>query len=100
MVNGVVREAKKNADESAVVVGSAISAMGRIEEASGSTHVQQTGAVLSRIGTQIATISEHVEKIAETSREQSGALHEVNGAVGRMDQMTQQNAAMVEEATA
>jgi len=38
--------------------------------------------------------------IAETSREQSGALHEVNGAVGRMDQMTQQNAAMVEEATA
>ncbi len=172
MVNGVVREAKKNADESAVVVGSAISAMGRIEEASrqisniigvideiafqtnllalnagveaarageagkgfavvaqevrelaqrsagaakeikalinrsaeevanGSTHVQQTGTVLSRIGTQIATISEHIEKIAETSREQSGALHEVNGAVGRMDQMTQQNAAMVEEATA
>jgi methyl-accepting chemotaxis protein len=172
MVNGVVREAKKNADESAVVVGSAISAMGRIEEASrqisniigvideiafqtnllalnagveaarageagkgfavvaqevrelaqrsagaakeikalinrsaeevssGSTHVQQTGTVLSRIGGQIATISEHIEKIAETSREQSGALHEVNGAVGRMDQMTQQNAAMVEEATA
>ncbi|KQW31694.1 chemotaxis protein [Rhizobium sp. Root274] len=33
-VNGVVREAKKNADESAVVVGSAISAMGRIEDAS------------------------------------------------------------------
>nr|WP_210314691.1 HAMP domain-containing methyl-accepting chemotaxis protein [Rhizobium sp. AQ_MP] len=172
MVNGVVREAKKNADESAVVVGSAISAMGRIEEASrqisniigvideiafqtnllalnagveaarageagkgfavvaqevrelaqrsagaakeikalinrsaeevasGSTHVQQTGTVLSRIGGQIATISEHIEMIAETSREQSGALHEVNGAVGRMDQMTQQNAAMVEEATA
>jgi len=45
-------------------------------------------------------ISEHIEKIAETSSEQSGALQEVNGAVGRMDQMTQQNAAMVEEATA
>ncbi|WP_120278268.1 HAMP domain-containing methyl-accepting chemotaxis protein [Rhizobium sp. AG855] len=171
-VNGVVREAKKNADESAVVVGSAISAMGRIEDASrqisniigvideiafqtnllalnagveaarageagkgfavvaqevrelaqrsanaakeikglinrsaaevasGSTHVQQTGEVLSRIGSQISAISDHVEKIASASREQSGALQEVNGAVNRMDQMTQQNAAMVEEATA
>ena len=70
------------------------------EVASGATHVQQTGEVLSRIGSQISAISEHVEKIAETSREQSGALQEVNGAVSRMDQMTQQNAAMVEEATA
>lgn len=70
------------------------------EVATGSSHVQQTGEVLSRIGAQIAEISAHVETIAMTSRDQSGGLLEVNGAVTRMDQMTQQNAAMVEEATA
>jgi methyl-accepting chemotaxis protein len=38
--------------------------------------------------------------IAASSREQSTALHEVNTAINQMDQVTQQNAAMVEESTA
>jgi methyl-accepting chemotaxis protein len=67
---------------------------------SGSQFVQQTGTVLAKISTQIVAISEHVEVIARASHDQSGALQEVNTTVNQMDQMTQQNAAMVEETTA
>jgi methyl-accepting chemotaxis protein len=38
--------------------------------------------------------------IARASHDQSSALQEVNSTVNQMDQMTQQNAAMVEETTA
>ncbi len=41
-----------------------------------------------------------MEAIATSSREQSTGLSEVNVAVNQMDQTTQQNAAMVEQATA
>jgi methyl-accepting chemotaxis protein len=70
------------------------------EVATGSHLVQQTGEALATIGAQISSISAHVEDIATASRDQSSALHEVNGAVGQMDQLTQQNAAMVEETSA
>lgn len=66
----------------------------------GSRLVQETGAALTVISEQIATISAHVEGIASASRDQSAALGEVNGAVGQMDSLTQQNAAMVEETSA
>jgi methyl-accepting chemotaxis protein len=67
---------------------------------SGSQFVQQTGAVLSHISSQIVTISQHVEMIARASRDQSNALQEVNSTVNQMDEMTQLNATMVEETTA
>ena len=38
--------------------------------------------------------------IATAAREQATGLHEINTSVNHMDQMTQQNAAMVEETTA
>ncbi len=67
---------------------------------SGSQSVQETGTALAKISTQIVTISQHVEMIARASHDQSNALQEVNATVNQMDQMTQQNAAMVEESTA
>lgn len=66
----------------------------------GARLVQETGAALTVISQQIATISTHVEGIASASRDQSAALGEVNSAVGQMDSLTQQNAAMVEETSA
>jgi methyl-accepting chemotaxis protein len=168
----IVRQAKRSADDSAVVVSNAIDAMGRIEDASrqieqiigvideiafqtnllalnagieaarageagkgfavvamevrelaqrsaaaaqeikglinkstnevnsGSQFVQETGTVLAKISAQIVTISQHVEMIARASHDQSNALQSVNATVNQMDQMTQQNAAMVEETTA
>ena len=69
------------------------------EVTAGSGLVQKTGAVLAAISQEIIAISSHVETIATASQDQSAALQEVNGAVNAMDQMTQQNAAMVEETT-
>jgi methyl-accepting chemotaxis protein len=62
--------------------------------------VGETGKVLERIVTQVTQINGVVTEIAASAEEQSTGLQEVNTAVNQMDQVTQQNAAMVEEATA
>jgi methyl-accepting chemotaxis protein len=62
--------------------------------------VGETGKVLERIVTQVSQINGVVTEIAASAEEQSTGLQEVNTAVNQMDQVTQQNAAMVEEATA
>jgi methyl-accepting chemotaxis protein len=41
-----------------------------------------------------------VSAIAASAKEQATGLHEVNTAINQMDQVTQQNAAMVEQSTA
>ncbi|WP_343289755.1 methyl-accepting chemotaxis protein [Ferranicluibacter rubi] len=70
------------------------------EVQSGVHLVQQTGDALRTIEAYIVTINQHMDSIATSSREQSVGLAEVNTAVNQMDQVTQQNAAMVEEANA
>ncbi|PLU83565.1 hypothetical protein BMJ22_03765, partial [Sinorhizobium medicae] len=45
-------------------------------------------------------INDHIHSIATAAREQSTGLGEVSTAVNQMDQVTQRNAAMVEEANA
>ncbi|HXA39580.1 MAG TPA: methyl-accepting chemotaxis protein [Phenylobacterium sp.] len=62
--------------------------------------VGETGKVLERILTQVTQINGVVIEIAASAEEQSTGLQQVNTAVNQMDQVTQQNAAMVEEATA
>ncbi|MCA1367557.1 HAMP domain-containing protein [Bradyrhizobium sp. BRP14] len=62
--------------------------------------VQETGGALGRIGTNVARINEHMSSIVMAAREQSTGLHEINAAVAQLDQMTQQNAAMVEQTNA
>ncbi len=71
-----------------------------VEVANGVQLVSQTGEALKTIETYIVTINQHMDAIATSSREQSVGLAEVNTAVNQMDQVTQQNAAMVEEANA
>ncbi len=53
-----------------------------------------------RIVTQVNDVAGVVGDIAASAQEQATGLHEVNTAVNQMDQITQQNAAMVEQATA
>src|SRR5690606_16908682 len=55
---------------------------------------------LQKIVTQVGEITALVSEIAASAREQSTGLAEVNMAVNQMDQVTQQNAAMVEQSTA
>jgi methyl-accepting chemotaxis protein len=67
---------------------------------SGVKLVTATGEALGDIQGQVVKIDEHVRSIATAAREQSTGLSEVSTAVNQMDQVTQQNAAMVEESTA
>ncbi len=62
--------------------------------------VNKTSSVLSNIAGKVVDIDQHIDAIANSSREQSAGLQEINVAVGQIDQFTQQNAAMVEEMTA
>lgn len=62
--------------------------------------VTDTTQALGEVQVHIQTINEHMASIGIAAKEQSTGLAEVNAAVNQMDQVTQRNAAMVEEATA
>ena len=66
----------------------------------GSVLVTQSGQTLEQIVSSVKKVSDIVAEIAAASREQSSGIEQVNRAVMQMDEMTQQNAALVEEATA
>ncbi|MBB3458165.1 methyl-accepting chemotaxis protein [Rhizobium sp. BK313] len=71
-----------------------------VEVEGGVKLVSQTGDALKTIESYIVEINRHMEAIATSAREQSIGLSEVNMAVNQMDQVTQKNAAMVEESNA
>ncbi|WP_105384334.1 methyl-accepting chemotaxis protein [Neorhizobium alkalisoli] len=71
-----------------------------VEVESGVKLVSETGEALKAIETYIISINQHMDAIATSAKEQSVGLSEVNTAINQMDQVTQQNAAMVEEANA
>nr|NSY02179.1 hypothetical protein [Agrobacterium tumefaciens] len=62
--------------------------------------VTATGDALKVIEGHVIAINTQLDAIATSAREQSVGLAEVNSAVNQMDQVTQQNAAMVERAKA
>ncbi|MGF6694240.1 methyl-accepting chemotaxis protein [Metapseudomonas resinovorans] len=66
----------------------------------GNTLVAQAGQTMSDIVIAIKRVTDIMAEIAAASAEQSRGIEEVNGAVNQMDEMTQQNAALVEEAAA
>jgi methyl-accepting chemotaxis protein len=64
----------------------------------GSKLVQQAGSTMEQIVTSVKRVTDVVEEISTASREQSVGIEEVNRAITLMDEVTQQNAALVEEA--
>ena len=70
------------------------------EVKSGVALVRQTGDALGLIAQHVTDINDQINSIARAAREQATGLSEINSAVNQMDQMTQQNAAMVEQTTA
>ena len=70
------------------------------EVQSGVQLVSATGEALQAIEQRVAAINSQLDAIATSAKEQSVGLSQVNVAVNQMDQVTQQNAAMVEEANA
>jgi methyl-accepting chemotaxis protein len=65
-----------------------------------STLVTQSGSTLNDILVSVKKVADIVGEIAAASREQSAGIDQVNEAVMQMDGMTQQNAALIEEASA
>ncbi|WP_297514276.1 methyl-accepting chemotaxis protein [uncultured Caulobacter sp.] len=66
----------------------------------GVTFVGKAGEALRAIATEVDQVDALVRAMAAAAHHQAQGLGEVNGAVSQMDQVTQQNAAMVEETTA
>jgi methyl-accepting chemotaxis protein len=66
----------------------------------GSRLVDESGKTLAEIVSAVKKATSIVARIADSSREQSQGIEQVNRAVTQMDEMTQQNAALVEEASA
>jgi len=62
--------------------------------------VKKAGDSLTGIGKGIQDVAALISEIASASQEQASALDEINSAVASMDEMTQKNAALVEETTA
>ncbi len=62
--------------------------------------VQATGEALATIESRVLKINDYIHSIATAAREQATGLTEVNKAVNQMDEVTQRNAAMVEETSA
>ena len=94
-----VRALAQRSADAAKEIKALISASGKQVD-SGVKLVGETGLALGRIVDQINRLSTLVTEIAGSTQEQSTGLSEVNSAVNQMDKVTQQNAAMVEQATA
>ncbi|NYE64032.1 methyl-accepting chemotaxis protein [Duganella sp. 1224] len=66
----------------------------------GTNLVEQAGTTMTTLVGNVHQVTQIVGEIAVASREQSEGIDQVNQAVAQMDQVTQQNAALVEEAAA
>ncbi len=66
----------------------------------GSRLVAQAGSTMTDIVGSVQNVSNIIGEISTASREQSQGIGLVNGSVNQLEQMTQQNAALVEESTA
>ncbi|MES2019159.1 MAG: methyl-accepting chemotaxis protein [Pseudomonadota bacterium] len=66
----------------------------------GSASVNAAGASMGNIVASVQQVNDIIERISAASSEQAVGIAEVNLAVGQMDDMTQQNAALVEQAAA
>ena len=70
----------------------------KVEE--GSSLVTQSGGTLEQIVGSVKKVTDIVGEIAAASREQSSGIEQVNKAVMQLDELTQQNAALVEQSSA
>jgi methyl-accepting chemotaxis protein len=99
VVASEVRALAQRSADAAKDVKARITASGE-QVSAGVRLVGQTGEALTRIIARIGEIDGLVADIAAAADHQATGLQQVNTAVSEMDGVTQQNAAMVEEATA
>ncbi len=99
VVASEVRTLAQRAADAARDIKAVIAAsLGKVDE--GAKLVHGAGAAMEEIVAQVGRVTAIIGEIAAANKEQSGGIDQVNQAVTNIDQITQQNAALVEEATA
>ena len=90
--------AQRSAAAAKEIKGLIDDSVGKVGE--GSVLVQQAGTTMDEIVTSVQRVTDIMAEISAASQEQSAGIDQVNQTVMQMDETTQQNAALVEEATA
>jgi len=99
VVAGEVRSLAQRSAEAAKEIKTLIGAsVGKVE--SGARLVQDAGSTMEEIVSAVRRVSEVLGEITTATSEQAGGIQLVNEAVNNVDQMTQQNAALVEQSAA
>jgi methyl-accepting chemotaxis protein len=98
VANEVRALAQRSADAAKDIKALITTSSGQVSQ--GVRLVGEAGEMFERIVGNIGDINGSIEQIATGTETQAGNLQQVSLAVGDMDRMTQQNAAMVEESTA
>ncbi|MEK8034509.1 methyl-accepting chemotaxis protein [Ideonella sp. DXS29W] len=99
VVAGEVRTLAQRSAEAAKEIKSLIgSSVDRVEN--GARQVQEAGSTMTEIVGSVRRVNDIIGEITAASSEQSQGIGQVNSAVNQLDQMTQQNAALVEESAA
>jgi aerotaxis receptor len=99
VVAGEVRALAQRSAEAAREIKSLIGAsVDRVE--AGSRLVDDAGRTMDDIVAQVQRVTSLIGEISTATREQSGGITQVSQAVGHLDQITQQNAALVEQSAA
>jgi methyl-accepting chemotaxis protein len=99
VVAGEVRNlAQRSAEAAKEIKGLIGSSVDKVE--AGSRLVAEAGQTMSEIVGSVQRVSDIIGEITAASGEQSDGIGQVNVAVNQLDQMTQQNAALVEESAA
>lgn len=94
-VRNLAQRSASAAKEIKVLINDSVEKVGE-----GSQLVNQSGEVLTEIVASVIKVSDIISEITVASSEQSAGIDQVNGAITDMDSVTQQNAALVEEAAA
>lgn len=90
--------AQRSAAAAKEIKGLIDDSVGNVER--GSALVAQAGSTMEEIVESIKRVTDIMEEITAATQEQTQGIEQVNEAIGQMDQTTQANASLVEEATA
>jgi len=94
-VRNLAQRSAAAAKEIKVLIGDSVE---KVE--AGSRQVDDAGATMNEIVTSVQHVADIMSEISAASQEQSSGIEQVNLAITHMDEVTQQNAALVEQAAA
>jgi methyl-accepting chemotaxis protein len=90
--------AQRSAEAAREIKGLIEASVGKVE--SGTRLVADAGQTMREIVTSVQRVTDIIGEITAAATEQSHGIEQVNAAVTQLDEMTQQNAALVEQSAA